>query len=182
MIHPTADVQTNRIGERSSIWQYSIVLPGAVIGRDCNINCHVFIENDVQIGDHVTIKSGVQLWDGIRLKDKVFIGPNATFANDPHPRSQCPPESFQVTTVKYGASIGANSTILSGLEIGRYAMIGAGSVLTKNVGDYELWYGNPARQVGYVDSDGTILTSDLQTKDGTCTYNWVKNELVKIEK
>ncbi len=147
MIHPLADVQTEKIGANTRIWQYAVVLAGASIGENCNINCHTFIENDVVIGNNVTVKSGVFLWDGIRVGDNVFIGPNATFVNDRYPRSKQYPESFQVTTIENGASIGANATILGGLTIGENAMIGAGAVVTKDVPANTLWVGNPARMV-----------------------------------
>ena len=132
MTHETADVQTENVGADTTIWQFCVVLPGAQIGERCNINCHVFIENDVVIGDDVTVKSGVQVWDGITLEDQVFVGPNATFTNDPSPRSKKHPETFDRTVVGHSASIGANATILPGLHIGHHAMIGAGAVLTKD--------------------------------------------------
>jgi len=143
-IHPTADVQTNRIGAQSRIWQFTVVLQGASIGENCNINSHIFIENDVVIGNNVTIKCGVYLWDGIRIHNNVFIGPNATFTNDKFPRSKQYPSAFQPIVIEEGASIGANATILGGITIGKHAMIGAGSVVTKNVPANELWVGNPA--------------------------------------
>jgi UDP-2-acetamido-3-amino-2,3-dideoxy-glucuronate N-acetyltransferase len=149
-VHPSADVQTAQIGKGTRVWQYSVVLAGASIGEDCNINCHCFVENDVRIGNRVTVKSGVYIWDGIEVEDDVFIGPNATFVNDPYPRSKQYPEAFARTIVRRGASIGAAATILGGIEIGEYAMIGAGSVVTKNVPAYTKWYGNPARQMGSV--------------------------------
>lgn len=144
-IHPLSDVQSQNIGNGTSVWQFSVILPDAKIGENCNINCQVFIENDVTIGDNVTIKSGVQIWDGITLEDDVFIGPNVTFINDLKPRSKMYPESFVKTLIKKGASVGANSTILGGVTIGENAMIGAGSVLTKNVPENTLWMGNPAK-------------------------------------
>lgn len=144
MIHPTADVQTKNIGEGTRIWQYCVVLKEAVIGKNCNLNYNVFVENDVIIGDNVTIKSGVQLWDGIRIEDNAFISPNVTFTNDFKPRSKQYPNEFLKTLVKEGASIGANATLIGGITIGKYSMIGAGSVVTKNIPDYTLWYGNPA--------------------------------------
>jgi acetyltransferase-like isoleucine patch superfamily enzyme len=150
MIHPTAEIQTKQIGEGTSVWQYCVILQGARIGKDCNINCHVFIENDVVVGDNVTVKSGVQLWDGLRIEDDVFIGPNVTFTNDLLPRSKQYPEQFRKTCINKGASIGANATIIGGITIGRYAMIGAGSVVTKNIPAYTLWFGNPAQFKGYV--------------------------------
>lgn len=145
MIHPTAEVQTIKIGENTTIWQYVVVLKNAEIGNNCNINAHCFIENDVVIGNNVTIKCGVYLWDGITIEDDVFIGPNVTFTNDKYPRSKKYPPEFQKTIVKKGASIGAGSIILGGITIGQNSMIGAGSVVTKNIPPNELWFGNPAR-------------------------------------
>lgn len=150
MIHKLADVQTQDIGKNTNIWQFCVVLKNARIGSNCNINAQVLIENDVIIGNNVTIKSGVQIWDGIILEDNVFIGPNVTFTNDFLPRSKHYPKEFLKTIVKKSASIGANSTIIGGITINEYSMIGAGSVVTKNVGIQELWYGNPAKHKGYV--------------------------------
>lgn len=149
-IHEKAEVQTQVIGDKTSVWQYSIILAGAKIGDNCNINAHCFIENNVVIGNNVTVKSGVQLWDGITIEDDVFIGPNVTFTNDRYPRSKVYPESFIRTTVKEKASIGANATILCGITIGENAMVGAGSVVTKDIPAGELWYGNPAKSHGKV--------------------------------
>ena len=150
-IDDSATVHTDNIGENTYIWQYSVVLSGAVIGSNCNINSHTFIENDVVIGDNVTVKCGVYLWDGIRLEDNVFVGPNVTFTNDKYPRSKQYPDAFQKVVVKRGASIGANATILGGVTIGENAMIGAGSVVTKDVPADELWFGAPAKFVREVD-------------------------------
>jgi UDP-2-acetamido-3-amino-2,3-dideoxy-glucuronate N-acetyltransferase len=146
-IHPLADVLSADIGAGTRIWQFCVVLSGARIGRDCNVNAQCLIENDVVVGDRVTVKPGVQLWDGLRVEDDVFIGPNATFTNDKYPRSR-QPLVFKPTWLRQGASIGANATVLCGVEIGAGAMVGAGSVVTKDVPAGELWCGNPARHHG----------------------------------
>ncbi len=138
MIHDTALVQSSTIGAGTRIWQFVVVLPQAVIGKDCNICSHCFIENEVEIGDNVTIKSGVQLWDGVTLEEHVFIGPNVTFTNDLYPRSQQYAGKWSKTKVEKGASVGANTTLIAGITIGRFAMIGAGSVVTKDVPPYTL--------------------------------------------
>ncbi len=157
MIHPTADVQTAHIGEGTTIWQFSVVLQGASIGNNCNINCHTFIENDVKIGNRVTVKSGVFLWDGIEISDDVFIGPNVTFVNDKYPRSKQYPQKFQGTKIGKFASIGANSTILGGVSIGEYALVAAGSLVTKDVPAFSLMVGSPARIAGTVDKNGVVI-------------------------
>jgi acetyltransferase-like isoleucine patch superfamily enzyme len=151
--HPAAIVDTSQIGPRTRIWAFTHVLPGAVIGADCNICDHVFIENNVRIGDRVTIKCGVQLWDGVVLEDDVVVGPNATFTNDPFPRSKKPPSEFSRTIIQAGASIGANATILPGITVGRNAMVGAGAVVTRDVPANALVIGNPAYISGYVEPD-----------------------------
>jgi UDP-2-acetamido-3-amino-2,3-dideoxy-glucuronate N-acetyltransferase len=168
MIHSSADVQTETVGEGTLIWQYCVVLSGAVIGRDCNVNAHCLIEGGVVIGDRVTVKAGVYLWAGVHLENDVFVGPNVTFVNDPRPRSQCPPASWGATHVSEGASIGAGATILSGVTVGRYALVGAGSVVTHDVAPHELWYGNPARPHGFVCVCGERLSEDLQCLCGRC--------------
>ena len=165
-VHPLSDVQTTNIGNDTMIWQFVVILPNAKIGINCNINCQVFIENDVVIGDNVTIKSGVQVWDGVKIEDNVFVGPNVTFTNDLAPRSKQHLKEFRKTIIKKGASIGANATILSGIEIGQYALIGAGSVITKSIPPNTLWYGNPAVQKGYVTKDGSLLDLDLKDREG----------------
>src|SRR5512145_3398262 len=121
-VHPNAINESATIGNNTRIWAFVHILPGAVVGSDCNICDHVFIENDVVIGNRVTIKCGVQLWDGLRLADDVFVGPNATFTNDRFPRSK-QPFRLQHTTVERGATIGANATILPGVTIGELAMV-----------------------------------------------------------
>jgi len=151
-VHERALCETVKVGAGTRIWAFAHVLPGAVIGADCNICDGVFIENDVRVGDRVTVKCGVQLWDGLTLEDDVFIGPNATFTNDRFPRSKAYPDAFLRTVVRRGASIGANATILPGIEIGAGAMVGAGAVATRSVPPNAIVVGNPARIVGYVDA------------------------------
>lgn len=148
--HPQALVESNSIGEDTRVWAFAHILPGAKIGKDCNICDHVFIENEVVIGDRVTIKCGVQLWDRITVEDDVFIGPNVTFCNDVFPRSKQYPEQYLPTLIRRGASIGANATILPGITIESHAMIGAGAVVTKNVPCNAIVVGNPAKIIGYV--------------------------------
>jgi UDP-2-acetamido-3-amino-2,3-dideoxy-glucuronate N-acetyltransferase len=139
------------LGARTRVWAFAHILSNAALGADCNVCDHVFIENLVKIGDRVTIKCGVQIWDGITLEDDVFVGPNATFTNDLFPRSrQYPEHGFPKTLVKRGASIGGNATILPGLIIGEFAMVGAGAVVTKDVPPYALVVGNPAKVVRYL--------------------------------
>jgi acetyltransferase-like isoleucine patch superfamily enzyme len=150
--HAAALVESQRVGARTRIWAFAHILPGAVVGADCNICDHVFIENDVRIGDRVTVKCGVQLWDGVVLEDDVFVGPNATFTNDPFPRSRHRPATFARTIVRSGASIGANATILPGITIGRGAMVAAGAVVTHDVPALAVVAGNPAFVRGYVDA------------------------------
>lgn len=154
-IHPQALCESAHIGEGTRVWAFAHVLPGAVVGRDCNLCDGVFIENDVRIGNRVTVKCGVQLWDGVTLEDDVFVGPNATFTNDAFPRSLQQPATFLRTTIERGASIGANATILPGLTIGRGAMVGAGAVVTRSVPPWAVVAGNPARITGYADASLT---------------------------
>ena len=155
-VHPQALCESKAIGAGTRVWAFAHVLPGARIGKDCNICDNTFVENDVRLGDRVTVKCGVQLWDGLRVEDDVFIGPNATFANDPFPRSKRPPRKFLETVLHAGASIGANATILPGLSVGRSAMVGAGAVVVDSVPAYAIVAGNPARIVGYCDAGSRL--------------------------
>jgi acetyltransferase-like isoleucine patch superfamily enzyme len=151
--HPQALVESDRIGRGTRIWAFAHVLPGAVVGEDCNLCDGVFVEGDVVVGDRVTVKCGVQLWSGVRLEDDVFVGPNATFTNDPMPRSRKHLAKHPETIVRKGASIGANATILPGIVIGQGAMVGAGAVVTRSVPPHAVVVGNPARIVRYADAD-----------------------------
>ncbi|MDQ1882873.1 acyltransferase [Aeromonas salmonicida] len=152
-LHPLSDVQTSDIGKDTRVWQFSVILKQAKIGSDCNICAHTLIENDVIIGNRVTVKSGVYLWDGITVEDDVFIGPCAAFTNDKHPRSKVYPDCFLRTVLQKGCSIGANATILPGITLGEYCMVGAGAVVTKDVPPYAVVIGNPAKVVKFVNEN-----------------------------
>ena len=182
-IHPNALVESENIGEGTRIWAFAHILPEAKVGKNCNICDHVFIENDVIIGDNVTIKSGVQLWDGIIIENNVFIGPNVTFTNDLRPRSKVYPPKFIKTYVKEGASIGANATIVCGVTIGKWAMIGAGAVITKDVPDYALVYGVPAKVKGYTCECGKDLRFEEDTTVCECgkVYRKINDKVVRVK-
>jgi UDP-2-acetamido-3-amino-2,3-dideoxy-glucuronate N-acetyltransferase len=177
-IHPTSDVQTKDIGPDTFVWQNSIILPGAKIGNCCNINAFCFIENDVVIGNNVTVKCGVFIWDGITIEDDTHIGPNVTFTNDLFPRSK---HNFKVsrTVVKRGASLGANATIIAGVTIGEFALVGAGSVVTKHIPNNTLWIGNPARQTAYVCNCGHKLDKSLHCDQCNSDYRIVNSNISK---
>jgi len=177
-IHPKSDVQSKKIGPGTVIWQFTVVLPGATIGRNCNINSHCFVENDVVIGDGVTIKCGVYIWDGITIEDLAFIGPNVTFINDKYPRSKMNFDLLR-TVIKQGASVGANVTILPGITVGAYSLIGAGSIITNDIPDNTLWIGNPARQKGYVCNFGQKLDIGLHCSHCNSDYRIVNTRIVK---
>lgn len=172
-IHSHAICESKNIGDGTRIWAFAHVLPGARLGRECNVCDNVFIENDVIVGDRVTIKCGVQLWDGVTIEDDVFIGPNVTFTNDPFPRSKQYPERFSRTVIKKGASIGANVTILPCLTIGTNAMIGAGAVVTRSVPPNAIVVGNPARITGFVETkrNDIEVRSAKETVEGNDNHN-----------
>jgi acetyltransferase-like isoleucine patch superfamily enzyme len=159
-IHPNALVESRSIGAGTRIWAFAHILPGAVIGRHCNICDHTFLENDVRIGDRVTVKSGVFLYDGAVLEDDVFVGPGVTFTNDLRPRSRRRPAKYLAVVIRRGASIGGGAVLLAGVEIGEYAMVGAGAVVTRSVQPHTLVVGNPARPVGRVCRCGARLADD----------------------
>jgi UDP-2-acetamido-3-amino-2,3-dideoxy-glucuronate N-acetyltransferase len=169
--HSQAIVESNAIGDGTRIWAFCHVLPGAVIGKECNLCDQTFIENDVVIGDGVTVKCGVQIWDGIRIEDGAFIGPNATFSNDRFPRSGIHLDKYPITTIRYGASIGANATILPGITIGQHAMVGAGAVVTRSVPPYAVVVGNPARIVRYVSSQGPDSQTQPDAPSGSAVLS-----------
>lgn len=181
-IHPLAEVQSKNIGKGTRIWQFCVVLKDATIGEDCNINCHTFIENDVIIGNMVTVKSGVYLWDGLRIADKVFIGPGVVFTNDQRPRSKHY-KPIMPTLIGEGATLGANSTILPGIKIGRYSMTGAGSLISRDVPDYALVIGSPARIVGWIDENGdklSVTQKGIYTSQDGRQFKVINNRLVNL--
>jgi acetyltransferase-like isoleucine patch superfamily enzyme len=155
-IHQNALVASQNIGNNTTIWAFTNILAGAVIGENCNICDHCFIENDVTIGHNVTLKCGVFLWDGISLANNVFVGPNVTFTNDIRPRSKNFKEPVR-TVVEEGVSLGANSTILAGITIHAFAMTGIGAVVTKSVKRHSLVFGNPARHQAWIGFTGEKL-------------------------
>ncbi|MEW6729909.1 MAG: acyltransferase [Acidobacteriota bacterium] len=148
--HETALVESDQIGNGTRIWAYVHVMRGAIIGEHCNICDHSFIESGAVIGNNVTIKNGVSVWDKVTIEDGVFLGPNAALTNDRWPRSRNPDWQVSETLIGRGATIGANATIVCGIRIGAYAMVGAGAVITHDIPAYALCYGNPARVHGWV--------------------------------
>ena len=158
-IHVTAVVDEGAIiGNGTNIWHFSHVMPTAIIGENCNIGQNVFIDNNVIIGNGVKIQNNVSVYNGVMCEDEVFIGPSVVFTNVINPRSAVERKhEFKKTIVRKGATIGANATIICGNEIGQYAMIGAGAVVTKNVKPYALFVGNPAKQIGWVSEYGHRL-------------------------
>jgi acetyltransferase-like isoleucine patch superfamily enzyme len=182
-IHPSAIVETSQIGKDTRIWAFVHILKGAIIGENCNICDHCFIENEVIIGNNVTIKSGIYIWNGVTLEDNVFLGPNVVLTNDLRPRSKVYHKEIAKTVIRKNASIGANSTVLCGVSIGEYAMAGIGSVITKDIPAYALVYGNPARQHGWVDESGDKLLQagdKLWISANETRYKETENGLVKI--
>lgn len=176
-IHELSDVQTKNIGEGTTIWQFVVILKKAIIGNNCNINASVFIENDVIVGNNVTIKCGVQLWDGIRIGNDSFIGPNSTFVNNPYPKSKKYPLHIGAK-LGNNVSIGASATIMGNITIDNFAMIGAASLVTKNIGKNELWYGSPAKKMGYVTNEAITLDLNLFDNKNNDQYEWKNNFLI----
>lgn len=151
-VHEKALCETDHIGPRTRIWAFAHVMKGAVVGADCNVGDHAFIESGAKIGDRVIVKNGVLIWDKVTVADDVFLGPHVVFTNDMNPRVafKNPPERFRPTLVKRGASIGANATVVCGVTIGEQAFVGAGAVVIRDVPAHALVVGNPARRAGWV--------------------------------
>lgn len=167
--HPTSEISPDTaIGAGTKIWQYCTILAGAEIGEDCLISQNVYVEGRTKIGDRVKIKNNVSLYECVQLEENVFIGPSAVFTNVLTPRSHWSrKEQFLKTIVQKGATIGANATIVCGVNIGRYAMVGAGSVVTKNVADFALVHGSPARRQGWACYCGEVI-GDLENNQRYC--------------
>ena len=162
LIHPTAIIDEGaQIGAGTRIWHFCHLMPGSRVGERCILGQNVFIDNNTFIGSGVKIQNNVSVYNGVVLEDDVFLGPSMVFPNVINPRSFIErKQEFKKTLIKKGATIGANATILCGIEIGTYAMIGAGAVVTKSVPDYALMTGNPARQTGWVSKAGNTLHFD----------------------
>lgn len=167
MIHPTALVESE-VGEGTVVWAFAHILAGAHVGSDCKIGDHVFIEGGAVVGDRVTLKNGVMVWWGVTLESDVFVGPGVVFTNDLKPRAHQPsdPAGWDTTIVRSGASIGANATIVAGIELGENSMVGAGSVVTKDIPDFGLAVGNPARHVGWVCRCGSEIIAPFECSCG----------------
>ncbi|WP_071595155.1 acyltransferase [Hymenobacter aerophilus] len=183
-VHPSSIVDTTTIGTGTTIWAFVHIMPNVLIGANCNICDHCFIESRVKIGDNVTLKSGIYIWSGVEIDNNVFLGPNVVFTNDLRPRSKNKNYQLTPTFLREGASIGANSTILAGITIGRYAMTGIGSVVTRDVKDYALVYGNPAKQYGWVDEIGEKLSAneegEWRSADGKRSYRETEAGLILV--
>jgi len=163
-VHPTAVIDENvSIGTGTSIWHFTHISEGAIIGKNCNIGQNVFIGQNVKVGDGVKIQNNVSVYEGVNIEDDVFVGPSVVFTNILNPRAFINRKTeYKITSVKKGATLGANSTIVCGNNIGEFSLIGAGSVLTKSTNDFELWYGNPATKKGTVDKEGNVLENGSQ--------------------
>lgn len=161
-IHPLAEVQSQDIGEGTVVWQYAVVLAGARIGRNCNLNCHTLVEGGAELGDEVTVKSGVYVWSGTRIGHRVFLGPNVSFTNDRYPRSKNHSTPFVGATIEDGASLGAAAIVLGGVRVGRYALVAAGALVSRDVPAHALVRGAPARVCGWVDCLGEKLRFDAR--------------------
>jgi acetyltransferase-like isoleucine patch superfamily enzyme len=166
-VHPSALCESGAVGAGTRVWAFAHVMSGAVVGTDCNLGDHVFVEGRARVGNGVTIKNGVQIWDLVTVEDDVFIGPNAVFTNDLRPRAflDREPSRLTPTIVRRGATIGANATVVCGTTVGREAFVAAGAVVNRDVPSHGLVAGNPARQTGWVCTCAARLPSSLACAD-----------------
>lgn len=182
-VHESSYVDENvSIGKGTKIWHFSHIQSGARIGSNCNLGQNVNVSNNVVIGKNVKIQNNVSIYEGVELEDFVFCGPSCVFTNDLTPRSEYPMDKtdYHKTIVKYGASIGANATIICGNSLGKYSMVAAGAVVTKNVDDYALVAGVPAKQIGWVCECGTVLKKDLKCNACGKKYNLIQDKLERL--
>jgi UDP-2-acetamido-3-amino-2,3-dideoxy-glucuronate N-acetyltransferase len=168
LVHPYGLCESTEVGEGTRVWAFAHVLPGAVIGADCNICDHAFIEGGARLGSRVTVKNAVLVWDGVTLEDDVFVGPNVLFTNDLRPRATVRkrPDELLPTVVRRGASLGAGVVVVCGTTIGESALVAAGSVVVRDVPAHALVVGNPGRRVGWVCTCGESLNGDLRCRCG----------------
>ncbi len=184
--HQSAEVSTSaHVGQNTKIWNNSQVLSGAHIGDNCTIGHNCLIASNAHLGNGVKLESNIDVWDGISIEDNVFVGPSAVFTNDKTPRAEYPKKQFphlgvwEKTLIRYGASIGANVTILPGITIGKYALVGAGAVVANNVLDYALVVGVPAKQVGWVCECGnTLVFKKTKSKCQYCARCYTKSKKI----
>jgi len=167
-VHPTALCESERVGDGTRVWAFAHVLPGAIIGRNCNLCDHTFVDTGAVVGNSVTVKNGIAIWDKVVIEDNVFLGPNVAFTNDMRPRAALKkdPSEFLATLVERGATVGANATIICGVRIGRSAFVAAGATVTKDVPSHALVMGTPARRMGWVCECGQTLPGDLACECG----------------
>ena len=180
-IHPSSYIDDDvEIGDGTKIWHFCHIQTGARIGENCSLGQNVNVSNNVRIGNGCKIQNNVSLYEGVELEDFVFCGPSMVFTNDLTPRSKYPKGSagYKRTLVKYGASIGANATIVCGTTIGKWAMVGSGAVITKNVPDHALMVGVPAKQKGWVCECGGVLKDDLVCPHCAKKYEKSGNSIV----
>lgn len=182
-IHPTAVIDGGAaIGSGTKIWHFCHLMKGSRVGANCVLGQNVFVGENAKIGNRVKIQNNVSLYDSVIIEDDVFCGPSCVFTNVRHPRAFVERKNeFQTTRIKKGASLGANATILCGISVGEYALVGAGAVVTKDVKAYALMTGNPAVQTGWVSRNGLVLDDSLRCPETGEQYQLVNDELKLIE-
>jgi acetyltransferase-like isoleucine patch superfamily enzyme len=181
-VHPAGLCESEDVGDGTRVWAFAHVLPGAKIGRDCNICDGAFVEGRAVLGDRVTVKNGTLVFDGVTCEDEVFLGPNVLFTNDMRPRAAIRKtgDDLLSTVVRRGASLGAGTVVVCGLEIGEYAFAAAGSVVTKDVAAYSFVAGNPARHKGWVCACGHRLSGDLVCPDCSAAYTTTSSGIAPL--